>query len=268
MLNVIGMPGAGFAMSQTVTFVPAPWWKPLNSGTFAYTFTVGAGEVTPPPGSTWNQTTFSLGSGNNALSLGPTAGTLGMSATITAGTLTLNGPVAGYAVGSTVTLTSSDDPTSIMDRIYKAWDNTVPPPVLIGSGLVADLGPLQVPGVTTPTMLAGTMTAGSTAIAGTGATAGTYVWAWQNDNLNATGDCILGVALVNADGTFSIPLSQALIAGDPASIGVSATETDTSYSGQIVYELTVVPEPSSFMLLGVGSLGLLACTWRRRKAKA
>ena len=30
-------------------------------------------------------------------------------------------------------------------------------------------------------------------------------------------------------------------------------------------EVTIVPEPSTFILLAIGAVGLVGCTWRRRK---
>ena len=44
------------------------------------------------------------------------------------------------------------------------------------------------------------------------------------------------------------------------------TNTPANGTGGIVYQITAVPEPSTFVLLGLGALGLLGYGWRRRSA--
>jgi len=266
LLTLLLLPVPGYAMTRTSTFTPGGWF---TSGTFSYTFTITAAELTAsaagnPAGFTWNQASIPLPTG---CGLPSSASGTGMNANVAAGVLTLNGPLTGFVSGETVTITSSDDPTALLGiRVpYTNIDRTVTPST-IGILLVADMGPLVIPGLSVP-ILAAVPAPGDATIAGTGATPGTYVWAWQNYNYNATGDIILGNALVNNDGTFDIALSQALLPNNLVSIGVSANTTDTSYDGQIVIETNPVPEPSVFALFGLVAFSLLTCDWRRRSAK-
>jgi glucose/arabinose dehydrogenase len=43
------------------------------------------------------------------------------------------------------------------------------------------------------------------------------------------------------------------------------TNTPANGTGGIVYKLTAVPEPSTLVLLGLGAISLIACSWRWRK---
>jgi autotransporter-associated beta strand protein len=61
----------------------------------------------------------------------------------------------------------------------------------------------------------------------------------------------------NLAGTGLGPNVSTTINGLPATLSVDSVNKDLV--------LTVVPEPSTLALLGVGALGLLACAWRRRR---
>ncbi|MHB8865245.1 MAG: PQQ-dependent sugar dehydrogenase [Pirellulaceae bacterium] len=43
-----------------------------------------------------------------------------------------------------------------------------------------------------------------------------------------------------------------------------ATNTPSSGTGGVIYAITAVPEPSAFVLLGIGAIGLLVWSWRQR----
>jgi hypothetical protein len=62
-------------------------------------------------------------------------------------------------------------------------------------------------------------------------------------------------------GTWS-PYTPDLLTYDASGI---LTFTASQFSG---YAVTGVPEPSTFALLGIGAVSLLACAWRRRKRAA
>jgi hypothetical protein len=66
-------------------------------------------------------------------------------------------------------------------------------------------------------------------------------------------------------GTFN--LSMPVVAGDTIDFGVYCEPGDYSYGNTpLEATITAVPEPSTFVLFGIGAISLLACGWRKRRA--
>jgi hypothetical protein len=87
-------------------------------------------------------------------------------------------------------------------------------------------------------------------------TVGQYV-----DFLNAVASTdtygLYNSAMISGDGVFPFGITQSSISG---SYSYSVTGSFSPFM------LAAVPEPSTFVLLGVGSAGLLAFAWRKRRA--
>jgi len=73
-----------------------------------------------------------------------------------------------------------------------------------------------------------------------------------------------GSPLWSASDSGSFNLSEQIVAGDTIDFGVYG---GFSYGNTpLEATITAVPEPSTFGLLSIGAISLLACAWRRRKA--
>jgi len=270
LITLASLPIPARAVDITSTFNPGIWFLgPIASPEFTYTFTINNAEIAAaaaalPAGSLWMSADLALPAGTGISGSGP--GGLGMDYSYTnpPPTLTLasDNPFGGFTAGDFATLTSSDYPSTLLGPhlpITPYNENNV-----AGKGFVADAGSLIIPGVSIP-ILASFGQTGGVDITGD-ATPGTYVFAFQDDNADSTGNIGLGYALVGDGGAFDISLARPLLANELISIGVSPALSYTPDGGQLVLQY-VVPEPSTWAMMLVGFAGL-AFTASRRRSRA
>jgi len=83
-------------------------------------------------------------------------------------------------------------------------------------------------------------------------------------NLSLNGNSTLEVTGSLAAGTYTIASYGGTLSGQFTALNIPAGDT-ISYGTRSDSSITlsVVPEPSTFMLLGVGAIGLIAYGWRR-----
>jgi hypothetical protein len=216
------------------------------SSFFTYTFTVGT-TPTMPAGVTL--TSMHIDLDNFPVDPGSvTAGGPG-TAVFTPGppraiTLTVSTGLSGT---DTITINSGNNPNAVLgkNRPVRYDDSTVAPTVWYAGYLTAFAPPPT--GLTVPVVAL--LAEGSSSISGIAAP-GSYVTIFQDDpsfTSGALGSLGLGQAVADGSGSFTVNLARALTYQN-VSFGVG---TD-SLTGQIVQQMTPIPEPATFALLGMG----------------
>jgi hypothetical protein len=168
-------------------------------------------------------------------------------------------------VGSSISINSGHNPNAIPGvRPFTPFIGPAPAGVRR-----TVLGALTIPGLSVPTFAA-VPSIGDTEVRGTG-TPSSFVFIWQdNPDLPEFGpESLPTIELArgetDASGFFDLALASPLT-NEMVSVGVSLTDQFIPDAGELAFQFSLVPEPSTLLLLGPIGVGLTCFARKRRKA--